>query len=328
MTDANLYMADLAGACLAGANLEGANLIGANLSGADLRGANLSGANLMVADLHNTILHGATLLQMLNLTPEQLQVAVYDSTTTIDSAIDITLTRIPGVHIKPNETKSIPDTIPPVADITDQAMPQTPVSELYTYTSAEEVQPESFIEAPAAETPEPLIETISTGELEPLTETPAAETPEPLVETISAGELEPLIETPDLAQAEEEVSAEAEATSSVTTEDLELDPLPTEISVEVTTSEIEETTATDVVEPEISATTVTTDEAGADEFPDLIGGKVIQLQKRTGKLPAVTSAETTGKTRAISGRGKKKGSARVSKISSISRDDDQQTRAN
>lgn len=84
LIEANLYMADLSGAILTGANLERANLIGVNLSGADLRGANLSGANLLVADLHEAILHGATLLNVNNLSPEQLQTAIYDSTTSID----------------------------------------------------------------------------------------------------------------------------------------------------------------------------------------------------------------------------------------------------
>ncbi|HEY3993852.1 MAG TPA: pentapeptide repeat-containing protein [Ktedonobacteraceae bacterium] len=97
LMEANLYMADLTGVSLAGADLQQANLIGANLSGADLRGANLSGANLMVADLHNTVLHGANLTGACNLTADQLQMAIYDSTTLIDSNIDITLPRIRSV---------------------------------------------------------------------------------------------------------------------------------------------------------------------------------------------------------------------------------------
>jgi uncharacterized protein YjbI with pentapeptide repeats len=100
---ANLSMADLTGASLTGANLQQANLTGAHLSGADLRGADLSGANLLVADLHNAALHGANLSGARNLTPEQLQMAIYDSTTRVDSIIDITLPRIPGVLITPPE---------------------------------------------------------------------------------------------------------------------------------------------------------------------------------------------------------------------------------
>ena len=101
LTEANFYMADLTGASLTGANLQRVSLIGANLSGTDLRGANLSGADLLVADLHNAVLHGTNLAGARNLTPEQLQTAIYDSTTIIDSAIDITLPRIPGVQITP-----------------------------------------------------------------------------------------------------------------------------------------------------------------------------------------------------------------------------------
>ena len=88
LPEANLYMADLTGASLTGANLEHANLVGANLSGADLREANLSGANLMVTDLHNAALHGASLLGARNLSPEQLQMALYDKTTSIDAILD------------------------------------------------------------------------------------------------------------------------------------------------------------------------------------------------------------------------------------------------
>jgi hypothetical protein len=106
LTGANLYMADLTGASLSGANLQQASLIGANLSGADLRGADLSGADLLVADLHNAVLHGTNLTGALNLTPAQLQTAIYDSSAIIDSAIDITLPRIPGVLITPPDLRA------------------------------------------------------------------------------------------------------------------------------------------------------------------------------------------------------------------------------
>src|SRR5260370_42703153 len=95
MAGANLYMADLTGASMAGANLESANLAGANLAGADLRGANLRGTNLLVADLHSTILHGTTLLETRGLSPQQLQTAIYDSTTIIDNAKDLALAASP-----------------------------------------------------------------------------------------------------------------------------------------------------------------------------------------------------------------------------------------
>jgi uncharacterized protein YjbI with pentapeptide repeats len=110
LTEANLYMADLTGASLTGANLQQASLIGTNLSGTDLRGADLSGADLLVADLHNAVLHGANLAGARNLTPAQLQTAIYDSTTIIDSPIDITLPRIPGVLITPPNLRAAVDT--------------------------------------------------------------------------------------------------------------------------------------------------------------------------------------------------------------------------
>lgn len=98
LAGANLYMADLSGTNLAGANLEQASLIGADLSDADLRGADLAGANLLVADLRNAILYGANLVGVSNLTPAQLQLARYDSTTILDSAISVTLPEISSMQ--------------------------------------------------------------------------------------------------------------------------------------------------------------------------------------------------------------------------------------
>lgn len=108
LTGANLYMADLSGAILAGANLENANLTGANLCGADLRGANLSGASFLVTDLHNALLHGAILLRARHLSTQQLQTALYDSTTVIDSSLDVTLPRLPGIQVTLAGLLSIP----------------------------------------------------------------------------------------------------------------------------------------------------------------------------------------------------------------------------
>ncbi len=108
LTGANLYMADLSGAILSGANLENANLTGANLSGADLRGANLSGASFLVTDLHNALLHGAILLGARHLSTQQLQTALYDSTTVIDSSLDITLPRLPGIQVTPADLLRLP----------------------------------------------------------------------------------------------------------------------------------------------------------------------------------------------------------------------------
>ena len=100
LAGANFYMADLRGACLVGANLAEANLIGANLAGADLREANLAGANLLVADLYQAILNGANLLGACNLTTQQMYTAIYDYTTQLDPAIDITMKRLPIPPVK------------------------------------------------------------------------------------------------------------------------------------------------------------------------------------------------------------------------------------
>ena len=111
LNGANFYMADLRGACLAGANLSGASLVGSNLTDADLRGANLSGANMLVADLHDTILYGAMLPGVRNLTPQQLYHASYDHTTQLDPEIDITLTRVPSTPTKNTDPSIAPELI-------------------------------------------------------------------------------------------------------------------------------------------------------------------------------------------------------------------------
>jgi hypothetical protein len=111
LSGANFYMADLRGACLAEANLSGASLVGANLTDADLRGANLSGANLLVADLHDAILFGANLLNVRNLTTQQLYHTSYDHTTRLDPEIDITLARVPTTPTKNTDPSIIPELI-------------------------------------------------------------------------------------------------------------------------------------------------------------------------------------------------------------------------
>jgi hypothetical protein len=180
LSEASLYMADLTGASLTGANLQQANLMGANLTGADLRGANLRGSNLMVADLHNAILHGADLTGARNLTPEQLQSAIYDSTTIIDSAIDITLPRIPSVATTPsrlltasssaiqaNEAKpAIPIELDASADANTAETPapneaSTPGGEEnMVSTDQETVIPESHAALPAS-APSPIEEAVA-----------------------------------------------------------------------------------------------------------------------------------------------------------------------
>jgi Pentapeptide repeats (8 copies) len=111
LNGANFYMADLRGVCLAGANLAGASLVGANLTDADLRGANLSGANLLVADLHDAILFGANLLNVRNLTTQQLYHASYDHTTQLEPEIDITLTRVPATPTENTDSFIAPEFI-------------------------------------------------------------------------------------------------------------------------------------------------------------------------------------------------------------------------
>jgi Pentapeptide repeats (8 copies) len=99
LANTNLYMADLAGASLNGANLAGANLAGANFKEADLRGAILTGANVLVADLQGAILNGANLLGAHNLTTEQLNSAIFDNTTKINTEFDITLPHLASVRL-------------------------------------------------------------------------------------------------------------------------------------------------------------------------------------------------------------------------------------
>lgn len=107
LTHANLFMADLSGACLAGADLSGADLSGANLTNADLRNAVLSEANVLVADLNNAILIGTNLHKVRNLSTEQIDSAIFDSTRRFDTEIDVTMPRIPSIL---NPVKSTPST--------------------------------------------------------------------------------------------------------------------------------------------------------------------------------------------------------------------------
>ncbi len=112
----NFFMSDLSKACLAGANLSGADLSGADLSGADLRNATLTGANLQVADLHNAVLIGANLRGARQLTTQQVYSAIYDSTTHLDSEVDLTIPRLPVVH--PKVTDVAPGSAPVTTETT------------------------------------------------------------------------------------------------------------------------------------------------------------------------------------------------------------------
>jgi uncharacterized protein YjbI with pentapeptide repeats len=79
------FVLDLSGAKVRRTNLSHANLTRANLSHADLTGTDLRGANLAGAILTGTILRGADLRDVVNLTKEQLPVAVVDDTTILPS---------------------------------------------------------------------------------------------------------------------------------------------------------------------------------------------------------------------------------------------------
>ena len=91
LREANLVVANLLGANLYGANLNGAYLFKANLDGAYLNeayldGANLDGAYLKGADLREANLKGADLSRanlsgVINLTKEQISVAITDENT-------------------------------------------------------------------------------------------------------------------------------------------------------------------------------------------------------------------------------------------------------
>ncbi|MFL5666754.1 MAG: pentapeptide repeat-containing protein [Ktedonobacteraceae bacterium] len=128
----SFFMADLSGALLGGANLAGADLSGANLTGADLRGANLTGANLLVADLQDAILLGANLRETRSLTAQQIGAAIYNSTTQIDAALDVTAPGVEKASSKPasaiEETQKMP-TIPATNGTNESRsnrLPETP----------------------------------------------------------------------------------------------------------------------------------------------------------------------------------------------------------
>ena len=112
LAHANLFMADLSGACLAGADLSGTDLSGANLIHADLREATLAGANVLVADMNDAVLLGTILLNIRNLTTEQIATTVYDATTQFAEDIDITLPRIPSIPKSILSVSSTPQVAP------------------------------------------------------------------------------------------------------------------------------------------------------------------------------------------------------------------------
>jgi len=114
LANANFYMADLSGAFLTGADLTGADLSGANLAGADLRDTILTGANFLIADLHNAILTGTNLLGVRNLTTEQLESAIYDSSTLLETEEEITQPQLHAVQrVMPLSTPETPVAVNP-----------------------------------------------------------------------------------------------------------------------------------------------------------------------------------------------------------------------
>lgn len=138
LSRANFFMADLSGACLADADLTDADLSGANLANADLRGATLTGANLLVTDLNNAIVTGANLRAARNLTTQQVYTAIYDSTTQLDAAIDITVPRTSSMHrIRYEFPSTPPDTERPAQD----NVPRPEAAESFGETLSEETMP-------------------------------------------------------------------------------------------------------------------------------------------------------------------------------------------
>ena len=87
---ADLSKADLTSAYLIKANLKGANLSDTNLSKAILSEANLQGADLADAELSETYLCGANLSEVVNLTCDQLELAILDKETLLPDYIKIT----------------------------------------------------------------------------------------------------------------------------------------------------------------------------------------------------------------------------------------------
>jgi uncharacterized protein YjbI with pentapeptide repeats len=76
---------NLSGAFIRRTNLRGVNLSGANLSAADCSFADFTGADFRDADLSKTVLKGAILTDVKNLTQEQLSSAITDTSTILPS---------------------------------------------------------------------------------------------------------------------------------------------------------------------------------------------------------------------------------------------------
>ena len=81
------FAIDLSGAFIRRVDLSGAILVGADFSGADCTNANFRGADFEGAILEGTILKGADLRDARNLTKQQIQSAVIDSSTLLPAGL-------------------------------------------------------------------------------------------------------------------------------------------------------------------------------------------------------------------------------------------------
>jgi uncharacterized protein YjbI with pentapeptide repeats len=86
-TDQEWLAIDLSGTFIRRANLSGAILVGADFSGADCTNANFRGADFEGAILNGTILKGADLTDARNLTRQQIQRAIIDSSTILPAGL-------------------------------------------------------------------------------------------------------------------------------------------------------------------------------------------------------------------------------------------------
>jgi len=175
LAQANLFMTDLSGACLTGANLTGTDLSGANLINADLREATLVGANVLVADLNNAILLGTNLLNVRNLTTEQIATTVYDNTTQFTEDMDVTLPRIPSM---PKSTSSISSTLQVTSSSYDivraqslDVLPESPQTDVPESQSPFRSLPETLPETPLSAEDDTIETDIPTWSPSPSSET-------------------------------------------------------------------------------------------------------------------------------------------------------------
>lgn len=85
------FVLNLSGARIRRTSLRRANLTDANLEAADCSYVDFSGANMLRTRLKGTILVGADLTDVRNLTREQLNEAIFDRTTKLPDYLSDTL---------------------------------------------------------------------------------------------------------------------------------------------------------------------------------------------------------------------------------------------